>query len=153
VARSLMHLAASRQEGRRGMLVAEINAQPAPTHPAARLFIDQGFAATAMGLQARAERMRPRGFGTTLAHGSPGGNSMANPQDRAGNSSESERESVRSSNDRDQNLEREGIESEHNRGYDEAVTGRGNAGDEEFEDIDPDSAASDVDRDDSIDEI
>lgn len=36
---------------------------------------------------------------------------------------EEERERVRSSNDRDQELEREGIVSRHNRGYDEAVKG------------------------------
>ena len=63
VARMLLHLAASREEGRRGMLLAEINGVPAATHIAARLFIEEGFAATAMGLQARTERLRPRGFG------------------------------------------------------------------------------------------
>jgi ATP-dependent Lhr-like helicase len=62
VARMLMHLAATRQEGRRGMLIAEINGQPAPAHPTARLFQEEGFAATAMGLQARTERLRPHGF-------------------------------------------------------------------------------------------
>jgi len=60
-ARMLLHLAATR-EGRRGMLIAEINGVPAPTHPAARLFIEEGFAATAMGLQARTDRLRPRGY-------------------------------------------------------------------------------------------
>ena len=62
VARMLMRLAATREEGRRGMLIAEINGVAATTHPAARVFIDQGFATTAMGLQARTERLRPRGF-------------------------------------------------------------------------------------------
>ena len=57
--------------------------------------------------------------------------------------SEVERERIRSSNDRDQEMEREDIESEHNRGYDDAVRGRS-------EDVDPDSAASDVDRDDFL---
>lgn len=38
-----------------------------------------------------------------------------------GETREEERERVRSSNDRDQELEREGIPSRHNRGYDEAV--------------------------------
>jgi hypothetical protein len=56
-----------------------------------------------------------------------------------------EGERVRSSTDRDQDLEREDIESEHNRGTDEAVRGRGHSGD-----IDPDSAESDVDRDDFL---
>ena len=53
VARMLRHLAAVREEGRRGMLVAEINSAPATAHPAARLFIEEGFLPTAMGLQAR----------------------------------------------------------------------------------------------------
>jgi ATP-dependent Lhr-like helicase len=61
-ARMLMHLAAARAEGRRGMLIAEIDGEPAAAHPAARLFIEEGFAATAMGLQARSERLRPRGY-------------------------------------------------------------------------------------------
>jgi hypothetical protein len=37
---------------------------------------------------------------------------------------EEERERIRRSNDLDQELEREGIESPHNRGYDEAADGR-----------------------------
>jgi hypothetical protein len=61
--------------------------------------------------------------------------------------SESERERVRSSNDRDQDLEREGVESRHNRGYDE--TARGQARPQQGP-TDPDSAESDVDRDDTI---
>jgi hypothetical protein len=63
VARMLLHLAATR-EGRRGMLIAEINGTPATEHPSARLFIEEGFAATAMGIQARTERLRPRGYGS-----------------------------------------------------------------------------------------
>ena len=62
VARMLLHLASTRDE-RRGMLIAEINGAPAATHPAAGLLVDEGFAATAMGLQARTERLRPRGYG------------------------------------------------------------------------------------------
>jgi hypothetical protein len=69
--------------------------------------------------------------------------------------SDTERERVRSSNDHDQEAEREGVESEHNRGYDDAVRGSGtrDRAEEEFEDIDPDSARSDVDRDDTIDDV
>ena len=37
--------------------------------------------------------------------------------------SEAERKRIRSSNDRDQKLEREGKVSRHNRGYDEAADG------------------------------
>jgi hypothetical protein len=40
---------------------------------------------------------------------------------RPGETAEEERERVRSSNDRDQELEREGILTEHNQGYDQAV--------------------------------
>jgi ATP-dependent helicase Lhr and Lhr-like helicase len=47
-ARALAELSASR-----GMLIAELNGAPATTHEAARLFIESGFAATAMGLQRR----------------------------------------------------------------------------------------------------
>ncbi|MNC85919.1 hypothetical protein D3C83_15390 [compost metagenome] len=71
-------------------------------------------------------------------------------QPRAGETSEIEHDRIRSSNDRDQEAEREGIDSEHNRGYDDAV--RGNSSEEIFEDVDPDSARSDIDRDDTIDE-
>jgi hypothetical protein len=74
-------------------------------------------------------------------------------QPRNQDTSETEHDRVRSSNDRDQATEGEGIESEHNRGHDEAVRGSENSGSEEFEDIDPDSAYSDVDRDDMIDEL
>jgi hypothetical protein len=36
---------------------------------------------------------------------------------------EEERKRIRQSNDRDQKLEREGVEAPHNRGYDEAADG------------------------------
>jgi hypothetical protein len=60
--------------------------------------------------------------------------------------SDVERERIRSANDRDQELEREGVTSKHNRGYDQAVRG-GQTGP-----TDPDSAESDVDRDDTVSE-
>jgi ATP-dependent Lhr-like helicase len=41
--------------GRRGMLIAEIDGIAATAHPAARLFVEAGFLATAMGLQLRPE--------------------------------------------------------------------------------------------------
>ena len=41
--------------------------------------------------------------------------------ERAGDTRESEHDAIRSSNDRDQKAEREGVETEHNRGYDEAA--------------------------------
>jgi len=52
--------------------------------------------------------------------------------------------------DRDQSVEREGLETE-NRGND-ATRARDSSKDEQSGDIDPDSAKSDVDRDDTIDE-
>jgi hypothetical protein len=45
------------------------------------------------------------------------------------------------------------MERDRDRGYDEAVTGRGSQESGESEDVDPDSAESEVDRDDTIDEI
>jgi ATP-dependent Lhr-like helicase len=160
VARMLRQLGTAREEGRRGMLIAEINGVAAATHPAARLFIEEGFATTAMGLQLRSDRLRPAGFagpdpssraGTSIAGQEAGGTSMAdNTRDDISTpprneTSDDERGRVRSSNDRDQALEREGIEPKHNRGYDDATQGG-------RQDVDPDSAESDVDRDDSLTE-
>ena len=45
------------------------------------------------------------------------------PEQRRRETRDSEQERVRSSNDRDQAMEREGQDSEHNRGYDETVRG------------------------------
>jgi ATP-dependent Lhr-like helicase len=150
VARALLELASAREPGRQGLLIVEINGEPAATHPSAHLFAQEGFAATAMGLQAR---IIP---GIGIAGGRRGGISMAdrprNTPDRAGETQESERDAVRSSNDRDQAAEREGFETEHNRGYDETVTGRDSDEQEDFGDVDPDSAESDNSRDDTIDE-
>ena len=144
VARMLMHLAGAREAGHRGMLIAEINGDAATAHPAARLFIEEGFAATAMGLQSRA--LHAPTTGIRVAGNRRGGHSfMAEPRNIAGTPDE-EQDQVRSSNDRDQELEREGIESEHNRDYDGAVRGVS----EEGEDIDPDAPEADVDRDDSV---
>jgi hypothetical protein len=53
VARALLGLAAAHEEGRRGMLLSEIDGVPATTHPAAGAFVRAGFSATGMGLQAR----------------------------------------------------------------------------------------------------
>ena len=69
--------------------------------------------------------------------------------DSVGKTRKSEHDAVRESNDRDQAAEREGIETEHNRGYDDAVRGRKNVEHEDLGDVDPDSADSDVDRDDN----
>jgi hypothetical protein len=66
---------------------------------------------------------------------------------------DTEQDRVRSSNDRDQAAERDGQATEHNRGYDKAVRGRGaNTSGEAAEDVDPDSAEAENDRDDTIDE-
>jgi ATP-dependent Lhr-like helicase len=168
VARMLLHLAATR-EGRRGMLIAEINGAAATAHPAARLFIEEGFAATAMGIQARTDRLRPRGYGSLdpsgigIAAANAGGQRMAeqrrnsseetleNTRPRANEDSDIEHDRVRSSNDQDQQMERQGVDSTRNRGYDEAVRGE-DLGDVGERDLDPDSAVSDVDREDTVDE-
>jgi len=76
----------------------------------------------------------------------------ARTPERAGSTRKSEHDAVRSSKDQDQAAEREGIETEHNRGYDEAVRGRTSMEQEDMGDIDPDSAESDNDRDDTVDE-
>jgi len=158
VARLLARLSA-----RRGMLISEINGEPAQMHALAGVFVEEGFVAGAMGLQARpapsgAASPRERRFGSLDATGigiaatQYRGEAMAeqnreasvvaaNP--RPNETRDGERERVRESNDRDQQLEREGIVSPQNRGYDEAVRG------EDLGDVDPDSAASDVDRDDT----
>ena len=157
VARALLELAAAREPGRQGMLIAEINGTPAGTHPSAPLFAREGFLTTAMGLQARIMPSRRSLDGTGIAVPQPGGIPMDNKPhstpDSAGKTSQSEHDAVRSSNDRDQAAEREGVETEHNRGYDEAARGRTNVEHEDLGDVDPDSAKSDVDRDDSIDEV
>jgi ATP-dependent Lhr-like helicase len=157
VARMLLHLAR-----RRGMLIAEINGGPATTHPAARLFVEQGFVATAMGLQARTDAIRPRGYGTSIAAESAGGQDMAeqdriendptligNSKPRSDETRQTEHDRVRRSNDIDQQLDREGTPSERNRGYDEAVRGERRSG----SDVDPDRADADIDRDDDVGNI
>jgi hypothetical protein len=135
VARMLLHLAGTR-EGRRGMLIAEINSGAATAHPAARLFLEEGFAATAMGLQARTDRLRPRGYGSLdpsgigIAVSSRGGASMAQQRDEAagGGAPVEEVEVVRGE------LKGEDI------------------GDIDEQALDPDSAESQNDRDDTMDE-
>jgi ATP-dependent Lhr-like helicase len=144
VARMLLHLAATR-EGRRGMLVADINGMPATAHPAVRLFVEEGFAATAMGIQARTDKLRPRGYkasdaaamprdaGIAIAATDSGGTRMAEPRNspetlenvrpRAHEDSETEHDRIRATNDQDQAMERQGFESRRNRGYDEAAHG------------------------------
>lgn len=67
------------------------------------------------------------------------------PGQRKRETSDEERERIRSSNDRDQALEREGGTSRHNEGYDETAKGQ-------RRDVDPDSAESDIDRDDMLKE-
>jgi ATP-dependent Lhr-like helicase len=152
VARALLELAAAREPGRQGMLIAEINGTPAGTHPTAHLFAREGFTTTAMGLQARITPRRAMD-GIAIARQNHGGIPMADTPrttpDSEGNTSRTEHDRIRSSNDRDQAAEREGIETEHNRGYDEAARGRANVEHEDLGDVDPDSAESEVDRDDT----
>ena len=102
---------------------------------------------------------------------------LENTRPRANEDNEIEHDRVRSSNEQDQQMERQGIESTRNRGYDEAVRGgqqtapggdeavregkeavrSGEVGHEDLGDIDeqpvdPDSAESEVDREDTVDE-
>ena len=121
VARMLLHLAAVRDEGHRGMLIAEINGAPATADLAARVFIEEGFAASALGLQARLPS------GTSIAGMRRGGISMAEPRRNE------DIETLDSQERQDESVQ-EG----------ESVLGRSDEGG----DIDPDSAESDVDRDD-----
>jgi ATP-dependent Lhr-like helicase len=159
VARALFELAGAREPGRQGMLVTEINGEPAATHPTAHLFVEEGFATTAMGLQARivpSARAESKGLagesrgGTGIAGIGSGGTPMAHAPakipESAGNTRESEHEAIRSSNDKDQAAERDGVEAEHNRGYDEAARG-GSVEHEDLGDVDPDSADAENDRD------
>ena len=71
---------------------------------------------------------------------------LENTLPRENEDSEIEHDRVRSSNDSDQEKERDGLESGHNRGYDAAVRGE-DLGDVELRDLDPDSPESDNDRD------
>jgi hypothetical protein len=143
VARMLRHLASVREEGRRGMLIAEVNSAPATAHPAARLFIEEGFLPTAMGLQARV----PAGpqarvpfhlgiGGTGLAEIGDGGVAMPNQDPKR------VPEQPTSGNDKREgsSTERQQIEREQARWKDESKP------------TDPDSPEADVDRDDMIDE-
>jgi hypothetical protein len=65
---------------------------------------------------------------------------------RQGETRDEERQRVRSSNDRDQERERQGDTPQHDRTYDKVVRGQ------QSRPTDPDSAHSDVDRDDTSDE-
>jgi ATP-dependent Lhr-like helicase len=154
VARMLLTRAASREEGRRGMLLAEINGVPASQHPAARVFIEAGFANTAMGLQARLGGIRIAGTregGTSMADNQR--DSKAATRQRSEETSDGEHDRIRASNDQDQEFERDGIVAKHNRGYDDAVKGAASAPEPLDDlDVDPDSAAATNDRDDTLDQ-
>ncbi|HZJ30923.1 MAG TPA: DEAD/DEAH box helicase [Vicinamibacterales bacterium] len=161
VARALLEVATAREPGRQGMLIAEINGTPAAAHPDAQVFVHEGFATTAMGLQARIVPHYGRAeaseitAGTGIAGRRHGGLLMADARrrsDSTGDTLESEHDAIRSSNDHDQEAEREGFQTEHNRGYDDAVRGGSDLDGDDLGDVDPDSAESDVDRDDTVDE-
>ncbi|HEY5619313.1 MAG TPA: DEAD/DEAH box helicase [Vicinamibacterales bacterium] len=130
VSRALRHLGVAL----RGMLIEKINGQSALDHPASRLFVEVGFTRTALGLQLRPEpwALRPD-HGTPIAKQRRGGASMTEPRSDdlfdTPETPDPERERVRSSDD--------------NLAYEEDVDR------ESAEDIDPDSAQSDIDRDDA----
>jgi ATP-dependent helicase Lhr and Lhr-like helicase len=147
VARMLMRLAGAREEGRRGMLIADINGVAATAHPSAGQFIEAGFATTAMGLQARV-------VGIGIAGTRGGGTSMADNENPVAGSSRPQQTDSRDtqegrvqSNDRDHTLQREGAPSRHDAADDAEVDGRPEPG---AEDVDPDSPEADVNRDDSV---
>lgn len=68
---------------------------------------------------------------------------IGNSKPRGKENLESEQERMRGSEDRDRQDEQEEVESEYNRGYDEAVRGSST------DDVDPDSPDWDGDRDDT----
>jgi hypothetical protein len=106
------------------MLLTEINGASATAHPLARLFIEEGFSPSALGLQARIA-------GTRIAGMRGGGTAMA--EQRRNNNDPIETPDPQQQ--RDESLQ-EG----------ESVRGERNEG----SDVDPDSADSDVDRDDTV---
>ncbi len=158
VALALLELASAREPGRQGILITEINGTLATVHPSAHLFVQEGFSATALGLQARIVPRRSGDMssegGIGIAGGLGGGISMDSPRCRPERDAalDDERDAIRRSNDRDQAADREGIETEHNRGYDEAVRGHTSDEQEDLGDVDPDSAQSDNERDDTLDD-
>ena len=107
----------------RGLLIETINGQPAVSHPASTSFVAQGFTRSAMGLQLRIEAWARARDGTAIAGDRSGGTPMAQPRD-------------------DDKLV-DTPESDDTRTYDDTV------GREDDEDIDPDSAESEVDREDT----
>jgi ATP-dependent helicase Lhr and Lhr-like helicase len=151
-ARALLHHAARREPGRRGMLISTINGRPALDHPAAALFAAEGFARTALGLQVRTEHVRPRGYGRSDE--ASAGTGIA--ADRAGGAPVAERQrdqpettpSGTSEQGRDTGRETGGTTTTHEPSTtrsDRRTTPGGG-------DIDPDSAFSDVNRDDMLDD-
>jgi ATP-dependent helicase Lhr and Lhr-like helicase len=125
-ARMLLHLAAAREAGQQGMLVTEINGAAAIAHPASRVFIEEGFAPSALGLQARIAT------GTGIAGIRRGGTPMT----------EQRRHNEPIERPEPQPPRDESIEE----GESESVRGISDEG----ADVDPDSADSDIDRDDTI---
>jgi ATP-dependent Lhr-like helicase len=107
---------------RRGLLIETINGQPAVNHPAASSFTAQGFRRSAMGLQLRFEPSTRTQHGTTIAGARAGGAPMAQPRD-------------------DDNLD-------DTPGFDDTRADDDVVGLEDDEDMDPDSAEAEVDRED-----
>jgi hypothetical protein len=133
-----------------GLLIETIDGRPAVDHSASHAFVESGFARTAMGLQLRPAARVAHADGTSIAGNGLGGKFMAEPRKHddlvdsfnEDETRDTEQEYVRSSTDTEKQ-ERADAELEHGRDHDDAV------GRESGEDIDPDRAESDVDRDDS----
>jgi ATP-dependent Lhr-like helicase len=143
VARMLMQLAGSRDVGHRGMLISAINGATASQHPAARLFLEEGFAATAMGLQARTERLRPSGFGSL----DPGGIGIAATAGGGARMADNDRDVMAETPQQRRN---ETSDREQDRSADKVQSAKREEAPNRGQDVDPDSAESDNDRDDTL---
>jgi hypothetical protein len=139
----LMQLAGSRDVGHRGMLISAINGATASQHPAARLFLEEGFAATAMGLQARTERLRPSGFGSL----DPGGIGIAATAGGGARMADNDRDVMAETPQQRRN---ETSDREQDRSADKVQSAKREEAPNRGQDVDPDSAESDNDRDDTL---
>jgi ATP-dependent helicase Lhr and Lhr-like helicase len=161
VARCLVRFASAREEGRRGLLIGAINGRTATQHAAARIFVEAGFARTAMGLQLRTDRIRPAGYPGAFEVGPANASDHQSLADDGGKSMVKERngEASTSGSDDDEAARRDAevqapssrAPESHDQERERAPSGReAERGAGTSRAVDPDSAASDVNRDDTI---
>ncbi len=117
----------------------------ATAHPAARLFIEEGFAATAMGLQARVVAPALRG---SAAEVRPMADHATNGSRHAGQRA-TDTTGIRTSSD-DQDRARTASPAT---AYDDRDHGRAGTRRRLGADVDPDSADADIDRDDTAERV